>query len=62
MRGKLVGTRGWVPLENMLADVEAAPCQDVFASAVSACFILTRNDLKTDTGNMWSHEVTGTMW
>eukprot|EP00904_Undaria_pinnatifida_P013167 jgi/Undpi1/8981/HiC_scaffold_26.g11442.m1 len=55
MRGKKTGTGGWIPLENVLDDVLAAPAQDTFASAVNACFIMTRDDLKTKSGNMWSH-------
>lgn len=57
MRGKKTGTGGWIPLENVLDDVLAAPAQDTFASAVNACFIMTRDDLKTKSGNMWSHTV-----
>lgn len=50
---------GWIPIENVLGEVEAAPNQDAFAVAVDACFILAHPRLKEEVVSMWAHTVSG---
>lgn len=59
VRGLKTGTLGWIPLENVLEEVEAAPNQDAFAVAVDMCYMLAHPRLKNEIVNMWAHTVRG---